>query len=299
LKQLPVLVEKNNKVEIIAERQKFLLYDRMLAFHVQRGVSVPISATDFYNGLTSRFSERDRMFFLSEQVVRYDKAKAKSISIDQLELFIKDESSAIEWLQFHLQTKPQSFQVIHPQFMKEIAGWEKHEKSLELLELLEQNFLCYDGEGDVPNQIHAYLSSDFKELRKLEKDNPSLRGKAKDRWYIPDPNKAGDLEKIRDKALLKEFWEYLPSGYIPPKPEIFSGQLSLLEDRKKRDIPTGKRLKIIRLEAVRAGFKHCWQNKDYHTIIAVGNRIEENILQEDPKLLMWYDQAQTRLGENT
>ena len=46
----------------------------------------------------------------------------------------------------------------------------------------------------------------------------------------------------------------------------------------------------------RAGFKHCWQNRDYRTIIAVAQRIPEDVLQEDPKLLMWYDQAVTRTG---
>ena len=66
---------------------------------------------------------------------------------------------------------------------------------------------------------------------------------------------------------------------------------------KPDPIPKGKRLKVIRLEAVRAGFKHCWRNRDYRTIIAVAQRISETILQEDPKLLMWYDQAVTRLGE--
>ena len=61
-------------------------------------------------------------------------------------------------------------------------------------------------------------------------------------------------------------------------------------------IPSGKKLKIFRLEAVRAGFKKAWQERDYVTIIAVARRISETVLQEDPKLLMWYDQARTRLG---
>jgi hypothetical protein len=65
---------------------------------------------------------------------------------------------------------------------------------------------------------------------------------------------------------------------------------------KEKPIPKGKRMKVIRLEAVRAGFKHCWQNRDYRTIIAVAQCIPEDILQEDPKLLMWYDQAITRTG---
>ena len=29
------------------------------------------------------------------------------------------------------------------------------------------------------------------------------------RWYVPDPNKQADLEKLREKALLREF-----NGYI-------------------------------------------------------------------------------------
>ncbi len=40
----------------------------------------------------------------------------------------------------------------------------------------------------------------------------------------------------------------------------------------------------------------CWQVRDYRTVIAVAQRIPETILQEDPKLLMWYDQALTRTG---
>ena len=96
--------------------------------------------------------------------------------------------------------------------------------------------------------------------------------KAKDRWYVPDPRRAGDLEKLRDRALHKEFDEY--------------------RDAKQ------KRLKVFRLEAVRAGFKRAWQERDYATIIAVARKIPESVLQEDPKLLMWFDQALTRSGED-
>lgn len=45
----------------------------------------------------------------------------------------------------------------------------------------------------------------------MPKDDLALRGKAKDRWYVPDSNKAGDLEKLRERALLREFDEYLES----------------------------------------------------------------------------------------
>ena len=272
LKNLPVFVSKGGQAETIAERQNFLLFDRMVAFHVQRNVTVPISAAEFYAGLAQRFPERDDMYFLPEQVAEYDKKRMTVKEVLQLQLFVSDEATAIQWLKQLLTRKPQSFQDIHPQFLKEIGGWQKHEKPLELSELLKENFLSYDGKGDVPSQIHSYLSTNFKELRKLKKDDPALKAKAKDRWYVPDPNKAGDLEKLRERALMREFEEYRESKQ--------------------------KRLKVFRLEAVRAGFKKAWQEREYATIIAVARKIPDNVLQEDPKLLMWYDQAVTRAGED-
>jgi DNA modification methylase len=271
MRQLPVFVSKDGHAEAIAERQNFLLFDRMVAFHVQRGVTIPLSAAEFYEGLARRFSERDGMYFLPEQVAEYDRKRMTVKEVLQLELFVKDEETAIQWLKQQLTRKPQSFQDIHPHFMKELGGWEKHERSLELSELLEQNFLRFDGADEVPSQIHSYLSSNFKELRSLGKDEPALRAKARDRWYVPDPRKAGDLEKLRDRTLLKEFEEYRES--------------------------TQKKLKVFRIEAIRAGFKRAWQDRDYATIIAVARKIPEQVLQEDPKLLMWFDQALTRSGE--
>lgn len=295
LKQLPVFVYKDGKAELIAERQNYLLFDRMVAFHVQRGVTVPLSAAEFYAGLTQRFSERDTMYFLPEQAADYDKKRMTVKEVLQLQLFVTDEASAIQWLKQQITKKPQTFQELHPQFLREIGGWQKYEKPLELSELLEQNFLRHDGKSEVPNQIHSYLSTNFKEFRKLPKDDETLRAKARDRWYVPDPNKAGDLEKLRERSLMKEFWEYPPPGYKPAKPEFQEGFIPGLEP-KPTPVAKGKKIKVIRLEAVRAGFKHCWQNRDYRTIIAVAQRIPENVLQEDPKLLMWYDQALTRTG---
>ena len=270
LKQLPVFVSKDGQAEVIAERQNYLLFDRMVAFHVQRGVTVLLSAAEFYAGLFQRFSERDGMYFLPDQVAEYDKKRMTVPEVLQLQLFVTDEASAIQWLKQQLTKRPQPFQELHPQFLREIGGWQKHEKLPELSELLEQNFLRYDGKSVVPSQIHSYLSTNFKELRRLPKDNESLRAKGKDRWYVPDPNKAGDLEKLRERALLREFEDYRES--------------------KQRQ------LKVFRLESVRAGFKKAWQERDYATIVGVARKIPENVLQEDPKLLMWYDQALTRTG---
>ncbi len=268
----------------------------MVAFHIQRNVIVPLSAAEFYAGLEQRFPLRDGMYFLSDQAAEYDKKRMTVKEILQLKLFVFDEASAIQWLKQQLTKKPQTAGELNPQFMQEIGGWQKNEKMLELDELLKQNFLRYDGTGEVPSQVHSYLSSNYKELRKMAKADPALMAKGKDRWYVPDPNKAGDLEKLRERALMKEFWEYLPPGYEPVKLESLEGYLPGLEP-KTASIPKGKKIKVIRLEAVRVGFKHCWQNRDYTTIIAVASKIPDKILQEDPKLLMWYDQAVTRTGD--
>ena len=272
LRQLPVFVGKGGLGQVIAERQQVLLFDRMVAFHVQRGVSVPLSAGDFYQGLAQRFLERDGMYFLTEQVAAYERKRMASRELLPLDLVVSDEASAIQWLKQQLVKKPQTFQELQPQFMRETqGGWQKHETLLELSELLEQNCLRYDSNGEVPSQVHSYLSTNFKELRNLTKDDERLRAKGKDRWYLPDPNKAGDLERLRESSLLKEFKDY------------------------RRSSP--KRLKVFRLEAVCAGFKKAWQERDYATIIIVARRIPENVLLEDPRLLMWYDQALTREGQ--
>ena len=273
LGQLPEFVAKDGRVEVVAERQPHLLFDRMVAFHVLRNVTVPLSIGEFLAGLTRRFPERDGMVFLLDQVAEYDKKRMAAQEVMQLEIFVVDESSAIQWLKRHLGRKPQSFQDIHPQFIREIAGWQRHEMMPELSEMLDQNFLYYGGAGEVPSQIHAYLSTNFKELRGLPKDHPALRDKARGRWYVSDPNKAADVEMRRTRLLLREFEEYRRSSQ--------------------------RRLRLFRLEAIRAGFFKAYQDRDYATIIAIAEKIPEAVLQEDQKLLLWYDQALTRKGEGT
>jgi len=286
LKKLPVFVSKDGRAEVIAERLNYLLFDRMVAFHVRRGVIVPLSAAEFYAGLAQRFPVRDGMYFLPDQVAEYDKKRLTVKEVLQLSIFVTDEASAIQWLKAQLTRKPQTFQELHPQFIREIGGWQKHEKPLELKELLEQNFLVHDEKGPLPPQLVSWMKQSEKlrdtiraELAagraaedngRLETNHPELLRAVQDRWYVPDPNRAADLEKLRERALLREFDEYRTSSQ--------------------------RRLKVFRLEAVRAGFKKAWQDKDYSTVIAVARKIPENVLREDPKLLMWYDQAVTRTG---
>jgi hypothetical protein len=201
-------------------------------------------------------------------VAEYDKARISSKQLKQLSIFVDDEASAIEWIRQLLNEKPQTYQDIHPNFINELSGWKKFEEQLELSKLLEQSFIKYDGKGPLPPQIHSYLSTNFKEMRNLSKDNTQLIKKALDRWYVPNPDREEDLQKLREGYLLKQFDEYKDHA--------------------------GRLLKTVRMEAVRCGFKKAYQDRDYVTIILVAEKIPQNLLQEDQNLLMWYDHAQTR-----
>lgn len=276
LRLLPVVVTRaDGRVEIVAERLGYFLFDRMVAFHVQRGVSVPLSTAEFYAGLKRFFPERDGMYFLPDQVVEYDAKKLAAGEVAQLPLIVTDEQSAIRWLRQQLQEHPQTYQELFPKFLKEIGGWSKHEKPLEMRELLEEGSFIYDGKGPIPDQIWAWMTTRPEWsgwLKGKDPRNPdaALRAEARDRWYAPDPNNLRDLEQLRERRLLAEFEEY----------RLFKG----------------RKLKVFRLEAVRAGFRKAWADQDYHLILSVADKIPEDVLQEDPKLLMWYDQAVTRTG---
>jgi hypothetical protein len=239
MEQLPVVVEQDGVLEVIAERQAYLLYDRMVAFHIQRGLSVPMGAAAFYAGLKQRFPERDGMYFLPSQAAEYDRRRLQVSKVEQLALFVTDEKSAIQWLRRELNPEtgagPQTYQDLQPKFLQELHQ-ARHEDLPELSEMLAQSFLQDE----------------------------------QDRWYIPDLARQEDLEKLRERSLLREFREYAQ----------------------------GKgRLKVFRTEAVRTGFKHAWQEHDYRLIINVAERLPTSVLQEDSSLLMYYDNALTRAAE--
>ena len=271
LSKLPVCKPKNGKLLTIPERDPRILFDQVVSYYVRKNLNVPISSRDFQEGLAVRYSQRDGMFFLPEQAAEYDKKKAlQKYEVDEgAALFIHDEASAISWLRSVLGKKPQTYSSVQPQYLQTPTSISKHEELPDLRELLKDNFLCYDAakDGDVPSQIHTLLSTNYHELRNLPKDNPQLKEKADGMWYVPDPNKASDLEKLREKSLLKEFEAYRAE----------------------------KKLKKFRLEVVRAGFKKAFADKDFATILGVGAKIPEDVINEDDKLLMWYNIAQ-RLG---
>ena len=89
------------------------------------------------------------------------------------------------------------------------------------------------------------------------------------KWRIADPEKQADLDKLYIKNLMKEFNIYVEAV----------------------NKPKAKPIKQVRIEAVRAGFKDCYKKKDFVTIIKVGEKIPQTLLQEDEQLLRYYDVA--------
>ena len=124
LEQLPIPARVKDLMETLAERQGYLLYDRMLAFHIQRGLSVPLSALEFYTGLPQRFLERDGMYFTPPQAAEYDKRRLGAQKVEQLALFVTDEKSALQWLRQELSPEtgsgPQTYQDLMPKFIQDL-----------------------------------------------------------------------------------------------------------------------------------------------------------------------------------
>lgn len=268
LSKLPICKVSEGRLLTVPERDPRILYDQVISYYVRKNINVPISSRDFQDGLTARYSERDGHIFLPEQAAEYDRKKARfKYEIDEgAALFIQDEASAISWLRSILIKKPQTYSSIHPQYLQAPTAISKYENLPDLGDLLKENFLCYDArrDGDVPSQIHTLLSTNYHELRNLPKDDPRLMEKADNMWYVPDPNKEGDLEKLRERSLLKEFEAYRQE----------------------------KKLKKFRLDAIRVGCKKAFADKNFAVIREICEKIPEKVINEDDKLLMWYNIAQ-------
>ena len=239
LEHLPIHLVSGNSTIAIIERSPKILYDRLIAFYLQRSLPVPIDAREFQQGLRERFIERDGMFFTNEQVQEYDNKKAAVPNFTQLSIFVANEEDSIYWLRRLLENNRKTESELHPVWMKEVAGnMRKGDALPEMRTILEENFL---------------------------KDEIG-------KWYVPDSENEADLEKLRNKRLLKQFDLY---------------KIEAVNPRSK--------IKECRVEALRAGFKQCYQDKDFRTIVTIGDSIPNNLLMEDEVLLQFYDIANSRI----
>ena len=178
LSRVPVTEGHRGRAVVVRERQADRVYERMVAYHVARNTLVPMTAAEFYAGLEQRFPVRDGMYFLTEQVEAYERFRITFKELAAQTLFIRDESSAMQWLRQLLKDRPRPFADIQPAFMQEMqSGLASWEELPELREMLEANFVD-DGSG---------------------------------RWMVPDPKKSEHLDQLRTRALLREFDAYSAS----------------------------------------------------------------------------------------
>ncbi len=85
------------------------------------------------------------------------------------------------------------------------------------------------------------------------------------RYVVPDPKKAEHLEQLREADLLRVF-----DGYV---------------------VGTGP-LEQFRSEAVKAGFKRAYRDRDFETIIKVGQRIPMEAFNDDTALMHYFRNAE-------
>jgi len=179
LQLLPMPTKIGGRIEIQSERTPYLLYDRMLAFHLVRGLTIPLSASEFYQGFSKgSFLMREGMVFTIPQAAAYDRLRLSAEGVQQLSLFVTDEASAVQWLRSQLAPEtgdgPQTYAELQPNFLKQLHQ-ERYEDLPELQTILKQNFLQDEEE----------------------------------RWFVPDPSHQVDLDAIKEKALLHEYNELL------------------------------------------------------------------------------------------
>lgn len=113
--------------------------------------------------------------------------------------------------------------------------------------------------GDILPELKQLLEENF-----IEMEN----GK----WRLPNMQDDVDKDAMRTKSLLREFKIYSDAA-AKPKAKI----------------------KEARVEALRTGFKQCYIDKDFHTIVQVGDKIPQNLLEEDDVLLQFYEIALNKI----
>lgn len=113
--------------------------------------------------------------------------------------------------------------------------------------------------NDIIPELKQLLDENF-----IEEDN----GK----WRLPNIQDDKDVNALRTKALLREFKIYVEAASKPKA-----------------------KIKQARVEALRAGFKDCYVKKDFQTIVTVGDKIPQNLRDEDEVLLQFYDIALNKL----
>ena len=114
--------------------------------------------------------------------------------------------------------------------------------------------------GDILPELKQLLEENFIEIE---------GGK----WRLPNMQDDVDKDAMRTKSLLREFKIYVEAASKPKA-----------------------KIKEARVEALRTGFKQCYIDKDFQTIVMVGDKIPQNLRDEDEVLLQFYEIALNKVG---
>ena len=163
---------RNGVLEMVIERDPRRIYDRMVAWFVRHDFPVPLSTEEFLDGLRSRCPERDAMVFLPEQVGEYDRKRAQAARAPQMEMFVFDERSAIDWLTDCLRKRPSTYQDIHPEFHH--TAWRRLEEARG-----EARALCAAGRQLPAVRRQGWRSEPDPQLPVVQLQRPARAGKGR------------------------------------------------------------------------------------------------------------------------
>jgi hypothetical protein len=275
LKQLPVVkVTSGYPQELlnIVERDPRRIYDRMASWFIRHGTMVPISTPEFLAELPVRFREMDGMVFLPEQLVDYEKARARIPQVAQAELFVSDERSAIDWLtNFLLSAHPRDRKSTRSTSRRSARPSARATSFRSWTNCLRTT--SFSTTAPVTCQARSTATS-----------RPTTR-----------------ICAASTRAIRRWWRKPKIAGMCPTQTRPRTWRRSARRPCSRSSRPTRRsraaRSRSLGWRCCVRGFRSAWANKDYTTIISVANKLPEETLQEDEKLLLWYDQALTRTEE--
>jgi len=159
-------------------------------------------------------------------------------------------------------------QEIHPQFLRILNAWAKNEKAA--------------GIDRNPGTKLSTLLRPWSHSR----SNLELAAVGPRLWPADDRPQP-------DNRPSRCNWRLSIAGTspIPPAPPIWKAARAGIAQEFRNTASPNKRNSSLPAGSRPGRFQKAWQDQQYRTIIEVAEKIPDAVLQEDSKLLMWYDQA--------
>ncbi|HOW14993.1 DNA methyltransferase [Methanosarcina sp.] len=178
-------------------RNEKMLYSKMLAYYIQKGYEIRLTAKQFYDLLNEEFKLIDGYWFTDSQLSLYEEWKKchglnaiQEIFEKQRTLFISDEKSALIWLYNFLNT-PKSYSDILTAYNPIITNTDDDIPKIK--QLLETNFIFENG-------LYRRPLTDKEKSEKLEKNEKELL-KTFDNILLQARSSSKKIKSIRKEAI--------------------------------------------------------------------------------------------------